>query len=55
MFSDDAIQLIYQFSKGISRKINNLCTACLLDGFLEEKSVIDAATVRKALREFEDD
>lgn len=55
LFSDDAIQLIYQFSKGIPRKINNLCTACLLDGFLEEKSVVDVATVRKALQEFEDD
>jgi type II secretory pathway predicted ATPase ExeA len=55
LFSGDAIQLIYRFLKGIPRKINNLCTACLLDGFLEKKSVIDVATVRKALQEFEDD
>ncbi|MEW6772186.1 MAG: hypothetical protein AB1330_12480 [Bacillota bacterium] len=43
------------FSKGIPRKINNICTACLLDGFLEEKSIIDEATARRALGEFEDD
>lgn len=55
LYSDEAIQLIHQFTKGIPRKINNLCTACLLDGFLEEKSLIDVATVKKALQEFEDD
>lgn len=42
------LQLIYQYTKGIPRKNNNLCTACLLDGFLEEKAVIDEATVKKA-------
>lgn len=55
LFSDEAVAVIYHFSKGIPRKINNICTACLLDGFLQEKSIIDEATARRALGEFEDD
>ncbi len=55
LFSDEAIRLIYQFSKGIPRRINNLCTACLLAGCADQKPVIDEATVKKALAEFQDD
>ena len=55
LFSDEAIAVIYHFSKGMPRKINNICTACLLDGFLQEKPLIDEATARRALGEFEDD
>lgn len=55
LFSDEAIRLIYQFSKGIPRRINNLCTACLIGGCGDEKSLIDEATVKRALAEFQDD
>jgi hypothetical protein len=55
LFSEEAIAVIYHFSKGIPRKINNISTACLLDGFLQEKPLIDEATARRALGEFEDD
>jgi type II secretory pathway predicted ATPase ExeA len=55
LFSAEAIQLIHQFTKGIPRRINNLATACLLAGFAEQKNLIDEATVRKAVAEFQDD
>ena len=55
IFSDEAIRVTYQFSKGIPRRINNLATACLLAGFMEQKSIIDEMTVKKALAEFQDD
>jgi len=55
LFSDEATHLIHHFTKGIPRRINNVATACLLAGFVEQKSLIDEATVKKALAEFQDD
>ncbi len=55
LFSDEAVHLIHQFTKGIPRRINNVATACLLAGFVEQKNLIDEATARKALGEFQDD
>lgn len=55
LFSDEAVRLIHQFTKGIPRRINNLATACLLAGFVEQKTFIDEATARKALGELQDD
>ncbi|NLE58359.1 MAG: AAA family ATPase [Planctomycetes bacterium] len=54
LFSDDAARLIHQYSKGIPRQINNLCTAALLAGFAEQRRVIDESTVKQALMEFQD-
>jgi hypothetical protein len=36
------------------RKINNICTACFVDGFLLEELLIDDATASRALGKFED-
>ncbi len=55
LFSDEAARLIHHFTKGIPRRVNNVATACLLAGFMEQKSLIDEATVKKALAEFQDD
>ena len=55
LFSDDAVRLIYHFTKGIPRRVNNLGTACLLAGYIGEKPLIDEDTVKKALAELEDD
>jgi type II secretory pathway predicted ATPase ExeA len=55
LFSDEAVRLIHQFTKGIPRRINNVATACLVAGFMEQKSLIDEATAKKALGEFQDD
>lgn len=39
LFTDDAIEIIHEFSGGIARKINNLRTSCLLDAYLRRKTL----------------
>jgi len=54
IFSDDALRLVAQVTQGIPRSINNLATAALLGGYLEQKAIIDEQTVRAAAAEFDD-
>jgi len=51
IFSPEALQLIWQYSSGIPRNINNLADLCLLAGFQSQRPVIDGAMVRKAATE----
>ncbi|MDP2871019.1 MAG: hypothetical protein Q8P31_00520 [Bacillota bacterium] len=53
LFSDDAARLIYQYTKGIPRQVNNLCTAALLAGLAEQRKIIEASTVKQALLELQ--
>jgi len=55
LFSDDAARLIYQYTKGIPRQVNNLCTATLLAGFAGQRKLIDESTVKQALLELQDE
>jgi general secretion pathway protein A len=48
-FSDSAIQVIFDGSRGIPRNINNICDACLLVGATDKLHVIDDFVVSKAL------
>ncbi len=48
IFKDEVFDEIYDFSKGIPRLINLICTYSLLSGFAEEKKVIDLDIVRSA-------
>jgi len=41
IFSDAAVDDIFQFSSGISRLINKACTSCLIYGAQNRKSIID--------------
>jgi general secretion pathway protein A len=50
-FTDEAIDAIYLFSKGIPRVINIICDRALLAGFTEEKHSIDAEIISKCARE----
>jgi type II secretory pathway predicted ATPase ExeA len=54
IFSDEALTLIAQVTQGIPRSINNLATAALLAGYLEQKAIIDEHTVRRAAGEFDE-
>lgn len=54
IFSDAATALIAQAAGGMPRRINNLATACLLAGWLEQKPIVDESIARKALMEWED-
>ena len=50
-FEDEAHQLIFNFSEGVPRRINNLCDRLLLYAFLEEISAIDKSVVESVSNE----
>ena len=45
VFSPDAFVKIYQYTRGVPRKINNLCDRLMLFCFLEEKDKINSRVV----------
>ncbi len=46
IFTDDALDVIFEFSGGIARKVNNVCLACLLDAAIRQKRLIDDHMVK---------
>jgi len=54
-FKEDIFAAIYQFTKGIPRRINTLCDRLLLYGYLEELSVIDLESTQHVIREIKAD
>ena len=53
LFTDDAIQRIFEYTKGVPRRINQLCTTALMAGLIEQKPVIDESTIRKAIADID--
>ena len=53
LFTDDAIQRIFEYTKGVPRRINQLCTIALMAGLIEQKPVIDESTIRKAIADID--
>jgi general secretion pathway protein A len=53
LFTDDAIQRIFEYTKGIPRRINQVCTTALMAGLIDQKSVLDESTVRKAIADLD--
>lgn len=53
LFTDDAISRVFEYTKGLPRRINQLCTTALMAGAIDKKSVIDEASVRKAIADLE--
>lgn len=51
LFTDGAIDLIYEHSGGIPRRINNLCDMCLFSGYTYEKNIIDEELVKREIKE----
>lgn len=49
LFSHDALGRLFDDTKGVPRQINRLCTTALLAGMLDQKSIIDESTIRKAI------
>lgn len=49
IFTDAAINLIFEYSGGIARIVNNVCLACLLDAALRKASIIDDHMVKVVL------
>ncbi len=52
-FSDDALKRIFEYSRGIPRQINRLCTTALIAGRIDQKQILDDSTIRKAIAEID--
>lgn len=53
LFTDDALQRIFDYTKGIPRQINRVCTLALMAGFIDKKSTLDESTIRKVIADIE--
>jgi type II secretory pathway predicted ATPase ExeA len=45
IFSEDAIKLIYKYTRGVARRINTVCDNALLEGYLFKANKIDSNTI----------
>jgi type II secretory pathway predicted ATPase ExeA len=51
LFSDDAVALIHDISRGLPRLINNLAVASLIAAFASKKGIVDESAARVAVAE----
>jgi len=51
LFSDDALALVHQVSRGLPRAVNNLAVQSLVAAFAENKSIVDESSARAAVTE----
>ena len=51
LFSDDAVTLIHQVSRGLPRAINNLAVQALIAAYTTKKSIVDESSARTAITE----
>ena len=51
LFSDDALALIHQVSRGLPRAVNNLAVQSLVAAFAESKAIVDESSARAAITE----
>ena len=53
LFPDDALARIYDYTKGVPRQINRLCTTALLVGMADQKQILEESVIRKAVAELD--
>jgi type II secretory pathway predicted ATPase ExeA len=51
LFSDDAVALLHQVSRGIPRALNNLAIQALVAAYAEQKAIVDESSARAAVTE----
>lgn len=51
VFSDDAVALVHQVSRGLPRAVNNLATQALVAAYAANKSIVDESSARAAATE----
>ena len=51
LFSDDALALVHQVSRGIPRAVNNLAVQSLVAAFAASKAIVDESSARAAVTE----
>ena len=53
LFSDGFISGVYDHTKGVPRKINNICRSALLLGFTERKQILDETDLKRVVHDLE--
>jgi len=53
LFTDDAVARLFDYTKGLPRRINQVCTTALMAGLIEQKNLVDESTIRKAIAEID--
>jgi type II secretory pathway predicted ATPase ExeA len=51
LFSDDAVALIHQTSRGYPRAVNNIALQALVAAFAADKTIVDEKSARTAVAE----
>ena len=51
LFSDDAVALIHQVSRGLPRAVNNLALQSLVAAYAAKKAIVDESSARTAVTE----
>jgi type II secretory pathway predicted ATPase ExeA len=51
LFSDDAVTLVHQTSRGVPRAVNNLAVSALVAAYAESKGIVDESSARSAVAE----
>ena len=51
LFSDDAVALLHQASRGIPRALNNLAVQALVAAYADQKAIVDESSARAAVTE----
>ncbi len=51
LFSDDAVALIHQVSRGLPRAVNNLALQALVAAYAAKKAIVDESSARAAVTE----
>ncbi len=51
LFSDDAVTVIHDHSRGLPRLVNNLAVAALIATFAAKKAIVDESAARVAIAE----
>ena len=51
LFSDDAVALIHQVSRGLPRAVNNLAVQALVAAYAGKKAIVDESSARAAVTE----
>ena len=53
LFTDDALGRVFEYTKGVPRRINQVCTTALMAGLIDQKTVLDESTIRKAIADLD--
>lgn len=51
LFSDDAVNLVHQVSRGLPRMVNNLAIQSLVAVYAEKRAIVDESSARMEVAE----